>query len=420
MNVGNNFLYFSNAAQLIRETVEPSLVKSEKYIGLEHIQEGTLHLSHYGYAEDVNSIKSRFKKGDILFGKLRPYFRKLIIAPFDGISSTDIWVIRAKKGVDQKFLFYWMASEDFINHSMAGAEGARMPRASWEYAGRLSCQIVDFVEQKAIARILSSLDDKIELNQQMKRTLEAQARAIFKSWFVDFDPVRAKMEGRQPAGMDAATAALFPDAFEDSPLGMIPKGWTVKPFDDVANFLNGLALQKYPPNGDDYLSVIKIAELRRGVTGSSGKASMDIPKEYIIQSGDVLFSWSGSLTVCIWCGGKGALNQHLFKVTSKYYPKWFYYQWVNHYLPVFQAIAASKATTMGHIQRHHLSEALVIIPPENILQVMDKTMMPLLQKSIPTSLESSQLSAIRDTLLPKLISGEIRVKEAEKIVREAA
>jgi type I restriction enzyme S subunit len=313
-----------------------------------------------------------------------------------------------------------MASEEFINHSMAGAEGARMPRASWEYAGRSSCQIVDFEEQKAIARILSSLDDKIELNQQMNHTLEAQARAIFKSWFVDFDPVRAKMEGRQPSGMDAATAALFPDGFEESELGMIPKGWEAKPLDRVAHFLNGLALQKYPPKGDDYLPVIKIAELRRGTTESSGKANIDIPQEYIIQDGDILFSWSGSLTVCVWCGGKGALNQHLFKVTSKDYPKWFYYQWVNYYLPDFQAIAASKATTMGHIQRHHLSEALTVIPPENILQAMDKTMMPLIEKTIANSLESSQLSTFRDFLLPKLMSGEIRVKEAEKMVGNVA
>lgn len=416
MNSGNNSLCFSNAAELIRETVEPSLIKREKYIGLEHIQEGTLHLSHFGYAEDVSSIKSKFKKGDILFGKLRPYFRKVIIAPFDGICSTDIWVVRAKKRIDQKFLFYWMASENFINHSMAGAEGARMPRASWEYAGRSSCQIVDLGEQKAIASILSLLDDKIELNQQMNRTLEAQARAIFKSWFVDFDPVHAKMEGRQPVGMDAATAVLFPDAFEESKLGMIPKGWEVKPLDRIAHFLNGLALQKYPPNGDDYLPVIKIAELRRGTTESSGKASINIPQEYIVRDGDVLFSWSGSLTVCVWHGGKGALNQHLFKVTSKDYPKWFYYQWVNYYLPDFQAIAASKATTMGHIQRHHLSEALVIIPSKNILQAMDKIMMPLLEKTIGTNLESSQLSALRDFLLPKLMSGEIRVKDAEKMV----
>ncbi|MBV8884424.1 MAG: restriction endonuclease subunit S, partial [Chroococcidiopsidaceae cyanobacterium CP_BM_RX_35] len=125
------------------------------------------------------------------------------------------------------------------------------------------------LEQKAIAHILCTLDDKIELNQQMNQKLEAIAQAIFKSWFIDFDPVRAKMEGRQPVGMDDATATLFPDSFEDSQPGKIPKGWEVKPLDRVANFLNGLALQKYPSNSNEYLPVIKIAELRRGITESS-------------------------------------------------------------------------------------------------------------------------------------------------------
>ena len=254
----------------------------------------------------------------------------------------------------------------------------------------------------------------------MNRNLEAIAQAIFKSWFVDFDPVRAKMEGRQPAGMNAVTAALFPDSFEESLLGEIPKRWEIKPLDRIANFLNGLALQKYPSIDDDYLPAIKIAELRRGVTKSSGRASSNIKTEYVVEDGDILFSWSGSLEVCIWCGGRGALNQHLFKVTSTEFPKWFYYQWVKYYLPNFQAIAASKATTMGHIQRHHLTEVQVLVPPEDTLQMMGKRMTPLLNLIVSNSLESLALRAIRDNLLPKLMLGEIRAKEAEKILEDVA
>ncbi|MFN5992074.1 MAG: restriction endonuclease subunit S, partial [Dolichospermum sp.] len=249
-------------------------------------------------------------------------------------------------------------------------------------------------------------------------TLEAMAKAIFKSWFVDFDPVSAKRSGRQPAGMDTATADLFPDEFEESSLGLIPKGWELKSLDEIANFLNGLALQKYPPNSEEYLPVIKIAELRKGITEQSAKASIDIPSDYIVENGDILFSWSGSLVNCIWCGGKGALNQHLFKVTSTKYPKWFYYQWVNYHLPEFQFIAASKATTMGHIQRHHLKEAKVITPSFTLLSSMDKIMNPLFEQVINSNLESHILATLRDTLLPKLMSGEIRVKEAEKIMEK--
>lgn len=265
-----------------------------------------------------------------------------------------------------------------------------VPGLNRDTAHNQKIQVPPLSEQKAIAHILGTIDDKIELNQQMNRNLEAIAQAIFKYWF------------------------------EESLLGEIPKGWEIKPLDRIANFLNGLALQKYPPIDDEYLPAIKIAELRKGVTESSGRASSNIKTEYVVEDGDILFSWSGSLEVCIWCGGRGALNQHLFKVTSADYPKWFYYQWVKYYLPNFQAIAASKATTMGHIQRHHLTEAQVLVPPADTLQMMDKRMTPLLNRIVNNSLESLSLRAIRDNLLPKLMSGEIRVKEAEKILEDVA
>src|SRR5690606_11091027 len=138
--------------------------------------------------------------------------------------------------------------------------------------------------------------DKIELNRQMKETLEAMARAIFKSWFVDLDPVRAKAEGRHPAGMDAETAALFPDGFEEVEGKEVPRGWRVKPLDEVADFLNGLALLKYPAKTDDqYLRVIKISQLHAGNTIGSDNADINIPPEYIIEDGAILFSWSRSL-----------------------------------------------------------------------------------------------------------------------------
>ncbi len=271
-------------------------------------------------------------------------------------------------------------------------------------------------EQRAIAYILGTLDDKIELNRRVNETLEGMARALFKSWFVDFDPVRAKLEGRKPVGMDKATAALFPDSFQDSPLGKIPKGWDVRPLDEIADFLNGLALQKYPPVGDGDLPVIKIAQLRSGNTSGSDLANRDVPPQYVIEDGDVLFSWSGTLEVGVWCGGLGALNQHLFKVTSPSVPKWFYYHWTLEHLPGFQAIAASKATTMGHIQRHHLKEAECVVPPASTLAQLDREVAPLLSKVVANECESRSLAALRDALLPKLLSGEIRVPEAERMV----
>jgi type I restriction enzyme S subunit len=273
--------------------------------------------------------------------------------------------------------------------------------------------------QELIAGILGVLDDKIELNRRMNETLEATAGAIFKSWLVDFDPVRAKAQGRRPACMDAATARLFPDSFVDSVLGEIPKGWRTRPLDEIAAFLNGLPLQKFPATGERYLPVIKIAEMRRGCTGASDRASINIPREYVVEDGDILFSWSGSLAVCIWAGGRGALNQHLFKVTSTRYPNWFCYQWIRHHLPDFQAIAAGKATTIGHIQRYHLHDAFAVTPPDQLLSRIDGVMAPTLRRTTLAWLESRSLAALRDTLLPKLLSGEIRVKAAEKMVAGA-
>lgn len=251
------------------------------------------------------------------------------------------------------------------------------------------------LEQRAIAHILGTLDDKIELNRRMNQTLEAMARALFKSWFVDFDGVPA-------------------EDMQESELGLIPKGWRVASLDQIAHYLNGLALQKFPPESEtEFLPVIKIAQLRAGHTNGSDKASARLKPEYIVEDGDVLFSWSGSLEVEVWTGGRGALNQHLFKVTSHEVPKWFYYHATRQHLPDFRAIAAGKATTMGHIQRGHLTAAKVAVPPPDEMAKFDAVIAPLFEQTISNALQSGTLANLRDTLLPKLISGELRMKNTE-------
>ncbi|MGV8898286.1 MAG: restriction endonuclease subunit S [Burkholderiaceae bacterium] len=150
---------------------------------------------------------------------------------------------------------------------------------------------------KGISTFLEALTDRIALLRDTNATLEAIAQALFKSWFVDFDPVHAKQGGRAPEGMDDATAALFPDSFEESEMGLVPKGWTVEALDSIADYLNGLALQKFPPEEDSWLPVIKIAQLRKGDTIGADLSNRNMKSEYIIQNGTVLFSWSGSLAV---------------------------------------------------------------------------------------------------------------------------
>lgn len=268
-------------------------------------------------------------------------------------------------------------------------------------------------ERDAIAHILRTLDDKIEMNRRMSATLEAMTRALFKSWFVDFDPVRAKIEGRDP-GLPPQIAALFPDSLAETEHGEIPEGWEQTSLADIAEFLNGLALQKYPAiDPTDSLPVIKIAELRNGVTAKSDRASRNVPAKYVVNDGDFLFSWSGSLLAKFWTEGEGALNQHLFKVTSDRYPAWFFSEWVHVHLEEFQRIAAFKATTMGHIQRSHLQAAVTNCPPDNVIASLGGVIEPMVERRIRRELDTRALAALRDALLPKLISGALRVKDPE-------
>jgi type I restriction enzyme S subunit len=330
------------------------------------------------------------------------------------------WRSLDRKTIYPRFLFYWMQGNEFYQQYKSVSQKTDMAEyVSLSDQRAMEITLPALPQQKAIAHILGTLDDKIELNRKTNETLEAMAKALFQSWFVDFDPVRAKAEGR-PTGLPDEISDLFPDSFEEAELGEIPRGWEVKALDEIAHFLNGLALQKFPPeNGIPTLPVIKIAQLKKGDVLGADRCSASLPEDYVIRDGDVLFSWSGSLAVDIWCGGDGALNQHLFKVTSMTYGKWFIYQWVKHHLSDFQEIAQGKATTMGHIQRHHLSEAKAMIPMPSLLAAMDSLFAPLLERSLGLRRQSRELSSIRDTLLPKLISGELRIPDAEKLLEQA-
>lgn len=316
--------------------------------------------------------------------------------------------------VSPNFIYWVFLWKDFNQHLVETASGTKILHTAPVRIESFRFSLPPKNEQEKIARILDVLNDKIELNRRMNHTLEEMARALFKSWFVDFDPVTAKAEGRVPFGMNAKTASLFPAEFEetgDEYFSEIPKGWSLRNLDDVADYENGLALQKFRPTGNKSLPAIKIRELRQGFADeSSDRVSPNIKASCILEDGDVVFSWSGSLMIDLWCGGKGALNQHLFKVISEKYPKWFYYFWTEHHLVDFQDIAEGKATTMGHIQRHHITSAKVVVPSDEVLKKADKVFQPLLNSIIKNRTQIKTLATIRDALLPKLLSGELRVK----------
>jgi type I restriction enzyme S subunit len=365
----------------------------------------------------IKSGKLRVPDGTLLLSKLNPASPKVWrIAKAMGqhaIASTEFLVLQPRAGVTLNALYAACLNPSFLQSIAAKATGTSSSHQRVRPSDLLATNLhlgVNNADLAEIGDFISAIDDKIELNRRMNATLEGMARALFQSWFVDFDPVHAKAEGRQPVGMDAETAALFPDSFEDSVLGPIPKGWEIRPLDEIAHFLNGLALQKFPVWGSTSLPVIKIAQLNNGHdTTRADRCSDNIPQDYVVRDGDVLFSWSGSLEVEVWTGGDGALNQHLFKVSSPTYPKWFYYLWTVSHLENFRSIAAGKATTMGHIQRKHLSDAKVFVPPSTLLMKIGEILSPLVESNTARKLHAKDLERLRDTLLPKLLSGELRV-----------
>ena len=376
------------------------------------------------YAVEKREFKgggSQFRDGDTLMARITPCLENGKIARYSASQteklahgSTEFIVIRGQQNITSSdFAYYltrWNKFHECAIGYMTGTSGRQ--RVPVDALSHIIVPIPPLPEQRAIAYVLGTLDDKIELNCCMSETLEEMARTLFKSWFVNFDPVRAKMEGRD-TGLPKEIADLFPDRLVESKFGEIPKGWKERPLNKIAKFLNGLALQKFPPpNLQNSLPVIKIAELRNGISIKTDRASCEIPTEYIVRNGDFLFSWSGSLLAKFWAGDVGALNQHLFKVTSERYPAWFFSQWVYFYLTEFRNIASSKATTMGHIQRSHLASATAICPPDNVVGLLGKIFAPLTEKILKNSVESYTLEMLRDTSLPKLFSGEIQVKQS--------
>ena len=382
------------------------------FLGISNLASGRLDLTATEHLSDDDYLRWTRRvtptTNDVVFSyETRIGEAALIPKGLRACLGRRMGLLRARDGtVDPRFLLYAFLGIQFQEtlraRTVHGSTVDRIPLIEMpDFPIRVPRNIA---EQRAIAHILGTLDDKIELNRRMNATLEAMAWALFKSWFVDFDPVRAEGYGRD-LGLAQEVLALFPESFDNE--GM-PQGWSAKPLDEVAEFLNGLAMQKFPASElSESLPVIKVSELRGGITPKTGRASRNIPSEYVVRDRDFLFSWSGSLLAKFWTGGEGALNQHLFRVTSGRYPMWFCSHWVYHHLEEFQAIAASKATTMGHIQRGHLKQAIAICPPGAVLAKLGCIMEPLVDRIIKNELESRALAGIRDLLLSKLIAGEL-------------
>ena len=422
---------FSDCATLIRENVSPSDLGNTPYIGLEHIGENTLSLVGQGVASDVTSTKSRFREGDILFGKLRCYFRKVIRAPFDGVCSTDIWVTRAKDRVDQSFLYYCMASQSFVDFADSGSEGTRMPRAQWEWVSRHKIPLPTLSEQRRIAHILGTLDEKIELNRQINETLEATARAIFKSWFIDFDPVKAKIEGRDPSFMDTETASLFPSALQDSSLGKIPNGWEVERIGNLVEIVKGKSYRS-SELAESGTALVTLKSIMRGggyrpdglkpYTGKYKPEQVITPGELVVSYTDVTQEAEVVGKPAIVRGDEkyqtlvASLDLGIIRPLESTVSVWFLYCLFRERHFQSHIYGYADGTTVLHLSKDGVPNYQFALPPEKIRCLFDSISKPLFAKIESNENESRTLAETRDTLLPKLLSGEIRVDDAAEIL----
>lgn len=361
---------------------------SDKVIKITNITPPTVDMNHLTGVDIKQYNIEKLKKyivhrGDYVLAMTGATIGKIgRIHEGEAFINQRVLTFRPKSTIDADYLYYCLQGHYFsryiINH--IDSESAQ-PNISANTIGKYELALPNIDTQRNAASFLKSLDDKIELNNRINENLEQQAQAVFLQEFLSFDSV--------------------------------PVGWHKSSLLGIADYLNGLAMQKFrPKDGEQGIPVLKIKELRQGACDESSElCSPSIKPEYIVHDGDVVFSWSGSLLVDFWCGGDCGLNQHLFKVTSEKYDKWFYYAWTKHYLQEFAAIAADMATTMGHIKRGELSKAEVLIPPQAEYERIGGLLAPIYELIIANRIENRKLAALRDTMLPKLMSGEINVSE---------
>ena len=312
---------------------------------------------------------------------------------------------------DKIFIYYLFQLKYIRQQIRLTSSGTKVKHTSPERIYEVEALLPPLSVQKQISSILSSLDKKIELNNKINQKLKAMAKMIYDYWFVQFDFPDANGKPYKSSGGNMV--------YNKELKREIPEGWDVDSLWNIADYYNGLAMQKHrPTDHNNRLPVIKIKEMNEGFSDKTEWAKSDIPNETIVENGDVLFSWSATLKVMLWTQGRGALNQHIFKVTSSKYPKTFYYFELKNYLHHFIMMAEKRKTTMGHITQDHLKDSYIVIPPKNLIESMDKKLSPLLEKQILLEEENYKLSQLRDWLLPMLMNGQVKVSDAVKIVTD--
>lgn len=341
---------------------------------------------------------------DVMIGRYGPPIFQ-ICRGLKGAYNVALMKAKPKKGIDREFLYYFLKQDAVLQY---------VERLSARTGGQTGVDLVslnkypvrvpnDIQDQRRLVASLVAIDKKIELNNLINAELEAMAKTLYDYWFVQFDfPDANGKPYKNSGGKMVYNPALKRE---------IPEGWDSASLVDIATFTNGIACQKYYPTGSEpTYKVIKIREFSSGFDDSSESVHQGVPEKVVVNDGDILFSWSATLDVKLWTGGKGALNQHIFKVTSDSYPKSFYYFEVLKYLEYFKMVAELRKTTMGHITKDHLIASRICLPPKELIQAIDAKLSPMLSKIIINNQQNIELAKLRDWLLPMLMNGQITVR----------
>ncbi len=313
-----------------------------------------------------------------------------------GLVTTD------SKKILRDYIYHLFKTKTVREQIRLTSSGSKVKHTSPERIYDVRVPLPTVSEQQNIVALLDALETKIELNNRINAELEAMAKTLYDYWFVQFDFPDANGKPYKSSGGKMVYNPILKRE--------IPEGWSVASLVDIATFTNGIACQKYFPTGDEpTYKVIKIREFTSGFDESSQSVIRSVPKKVIVNDGDILFSWSATLEVKLWTGGMGALNQHIFKVTSDNYPKTFYYLEVLKYLEYFKRVAELRKTTMGHITKEHLVASRICLPPLELIEKMDNKLSPIISKIVSLNQQNTELRNIRDWLLPMLMNGQVTV-----------
>jgi len=398
----------------LHKTPKPAL-QGHPYIAIPDIRDGRIDLSAVRRITDSDlaewTARVKPQAGDIIVTRRGRVGDTAVVPPdLDCAIGQNLVILRSDgTHVDQGYLrwalrgpYYRQEVDKYLN------VGAVFDSLNCRDIPKFEIAVPSKDVQRAIASILGAFDDKIKLNRQMNETLEAMARAIFKSWFVDFDPVRAKMEGRQPYGMDADTAALFPDTFQDSPLGKIPEGWEASSIYQTSDVVYGAAFSSKLFNEDGIgLPLLRIRDL--ATHDPKVWTPEEHPKGIEVQPGDIVVGMDGEFRAHFWQGPTSWLNQRVCMFVPKpSIPKPFVLYSIVEPLAFFER--SKTGTTVIHLGKRDIDTFRLPVPDRRVLDAFGAVACPLFERLIQNESQSRTLAETREVLLPKLLSGQVRVK----------